>query len=78
MTEKLYYEYKALMLSLDELKEREHKLCNEITDVYHDISRAIIINDPEAFRKLNDKSVYIHCELSAVRILINQLESDLG
>lgn len=76
MTEVLYYEYKAMMLSLEELKKKEHEKCNEITDVYHDISRAIIRNDVEAFRKLNDLSVYIHCEISAIRILINQLESE--
>ena len=78
MTEKLYYEFRALNYSLAELKEKEHKLCNEITDVYHDISIAIIKNDVETFKRLNDKSGDIHCALSAIRILINQKESDLG
>ncbi len=78
MTEKLYYEFKALNYSLAELKEKEHKLCDEITNIYHGISIAITRNDLESFKKLNDKRFDVHCALSAVRILINQMESDLG
>ena len=76
MTEKLYYEFKTLNYSLAELKEKEHKLCNDITDVYHDISMAIIRNDSEAFKRLNNLSIDIHCAISAIRILINQMESE--
>lgn len=78
MTEKLYNEFKALNYSLAELREKEHKLCNDITDIYHGISEAIIRNDVETFKKLNSKATDIHCAISAIRILINQMESDLG
>lgn len=78
MTEKLYNEFKELNYSLAELKEKEHRLCDDITDVYHDISRAIRRNDVESFKELNNKAIDIHCAIAAIRILINQMESDLG
>ena len=78
MTEKYYNEFKDLDLSLEELINQEHKLANDLSTIYHEMSVSIINNNKTTFDILNEKSIELHCKLSAIRILINQKRSDLG